>query len=154
MDPTTCYLEMFQAMNDGDLQTARERAEALQAWLQKGGFYPPNYSQTEVDGYLANVLRRTAHLSTDPVPKFSLGQTVATPAALETIARSEILAALGRHSQGDWGDLDEHDHQENKLALEQGARLLSVYYTQDGTKFWVITEADRSVTTVLLPEDY
>ena len=141
-------------MNEGDLQTARERAEALQTWLQNGGFYPPNYSQTEVDGYLANVLCRTAHLAQDSAPKFELGQTVATPAALEAIPRAEMLTALGRHSQGDWGDLDKHDRQENELALAQGLRLLSVYYTEDGTKFWIITEADRSVTTVLLPEDY
>jgi hypothetical protein len=60
MDPTQCYLEMFDAMREGDLATARERAEALRDWLESGGFYPPNYSETEVQGYLANVLRRTA----------------------------------------------------------------------------------------------
>lgn len=60
MDPTQCYLEMFYAMRDGDLATARERAIALRGWLANGGFYPPNYSETEVRNYLANVLRRTA----------------------------------------------------------------------------------------------
>lgn len=59
MDPTVCYLEMYQAMRDGDYATARERAEDLKAWLEAGGFYPPNYTKEEVDGYLANVLRRT-----------------------------------------------------------------------------------------------
>ena len=62
MDPTTCYLEMFEAMRDGDHEFARERALALSEWLAKGGFYPPRYTKTEVDAYLANVLRRTAHL--------------------------------------------------------------------------------------------
>lgn len=60
MDPTQCYLEMYEAMKDGDYATARERALALRRWLDSGGFYPPNYSETEVRGYLANVLRRTA----------------------------------------------------------------------------------------------
>ena len=62
MDPTQCYLEMFTAMNERDFATARERALALRAWLDKGGFSPPNYSPTEVRAYLASVLRRTAGL--------------------------------------------------------------------------------------------
>ncbi len=63
MDPTQCYLEMYEAMKEGDLTTARERALALKEWLDRGGFYSPNYTATEVRGYLANVLRRTAHLA-------------------------------------------------------------------------------------------
>lgn len=62
MDPTTCYLEMYEAMRDGDHETARERAIALKEWLDRGGFYPPRYTQVEVDSYLRNVLRRTAYL--------------------------------------------------------------------------------------------
>lgn len=64
MDPTQCYLEMYEAMRHGDLATARERALALKSWLDRGGFYPPNYSSTEVRSYLANVLRRTAGIET------------------------------------------------------------------------------------------
>ena len=60
MDPTKCYLEMFEAMRDNDDVTARERALALEQWLGRGGFYPLGYTQTEVDAYLANVLLRTA----------------------------------------------------------------------------------------------
>jgi len=63
LDPTQCYLEMFEAMRDGNMETARDRAMALKQWLDLGGFYPPNYTKTEVDAYLRNVLRRTAHLS-------------------------------------------------------------------------------------------
>jgi hypothetical protein len=59
MDPTQCYLEMFEAMQDRDFGTARERAIALRDWLDGGGFYPPNYDPAEVRAYLANVLRRT-----------------------------------------------------------------------------------------------
>jgi len=61
---------------------------------------------------------------------------------------------LRRHASGGWCDLDEHDGRENELSLAQGFRILSAYRDRSGTKFWIITEADRSVTTVLLPEDY
>ena len=60
MDPTKCYLEMFEAMRNGDDVTARERALALIEWLGRGGFYPLGYTEIEVDAYLENVLRRTA----------------------------------------------------------------------------------------------
>lgn len=86
--------------------------------------------------------------------KFPLGRLVATPNALEHIPNPDILAALQRHLTGDWGDMDEHDRQENEFSLKEGFRLLSVYRSARGVKFWIITEADRSATTVLLPEDY
>ncbi len=63
MDPTACYLEMYRHSHSTDYETARERACALKEWIDGGGFYPVNYTRTEVDGYLANVLRRTAHLA-------------------------------------------------------------------------------------------
>jgi hypothetical protein len=59
-----------------------------------------------------------------------------------------------RHLAGDWGELDEHDIRENEFSLEHGLRLLSAYRLSNGTKIWIITEADRSVTTFLLPEEY
>ena len=62
MDPTAAYLDMYEAMKEKDLETARERALGLKEWLGRGGFYPPRYSKVEVDSYLAGVLRRTAHL--------------------------------------------------------------------------------------------
>lgn len=86
--------------------------------------------------------------------KFKLGQTVITPNAMNRIPAQEVLAALGRHVEGDWGDVCEEDRQENEHSLNRYLRLLSVYHASDGTKFWIITEADRSATTVLLPEDY
>jgi hypothetical protein len=86
--------------------------------------------------------------------KFPLGQVVATAHAAHSIPPDEVLAALSRHVRGDWGNVSEEDRKENELSLRQGFRLLSVYHTQAGLKFWIITEADRSVTTVLLPEDY
>lgn len=86
--------------------------------------------------------------------KFPLGQVVATPGALEQVAQPEIMNAISRHARGDWGELDEEDRQANEESLLDGSRLLSAYSDTKGTKFWIITEADRSVTTVLLPEDY
>lgn len=86
-----------------------------------------------------------------PVP---LGQVVATPAALAAVAPPDVVAALRRHAAGDWGEVDADDRRANDAALRDGTRLLSAYTSPAGTRFWVITEADRSVTTVLLPDDY
>lgn len=88
------------------------------------------------------------------ITKFELGRLVITPAAMKVIPEGEVHMALVRHAANDWGDLDEHDRRENELSLDQGFRLLSVYHTAAGVKFWVITEADRSSTCVLLPDDY
>jgi hypothetical protein len=81
---------------------------------------------------------------------------VATPGALAAIEGSgdDPLALLSRHVSGDWGDLDEHDRHENELGLREGFRLLSAYTLRTGAKIWIITEADRSVTTFLLPDEY
>jgi hypothetical protein len=85
--------------------------------------------------------------------KFPLGQVVITPNALESLNRADVCQALIRHQSGDWGEVYPEDRDENELSLREGFRLLSVY--QSGSvKFWIITEADRSVTTVLLPSDY
>jgi len=87
-------------------------------------------------------------------PKFSLGQIVATPNALGQLSRADVLLALARHVAGDWGGVVPEDREAKDQALMVGARLLSVYHSGTGVKFWIITEADRSATTVLLPEDY
>jgi hypothetical protein len=89
-----------------------------------------------------------------PVAKFGLGHIVATPNALSQLTEDDIHMGIQRHQAGDWGDLDAHDTNANEQALIEGTRLLSVYHAANGSKFWLITEADRSVTTVLLPEDY
>ena len=92
--------------------------------------------------------------SAPSVGKFSLGQVVATPGALEGIPQEEVIAALRRHHHGDWGELCPEDREENDRSLLDGGRLFSAYASQAGTRFWIITEADRSVTTVLLPDEY
>jgi len=86
--------------------------------------------------------------------KFQLGQIVATPNALNHLTQDDIRSGIIRHQSGDWGDIDADDRKENDLALERGTRLLSAYQASNGVKFWIITEADKSSTTVLLPEDY
>ena len=87
-------------------------------------------------------------------PKFSLGQVVATPNALAAIPDDEVQNALSQHVRGDWGTLDAEDLNANERALRSGGRLFSSYHSSQNVKFWIITECDRSVTTVLLPEDY
>jgi hypothetical protein len=90
-------------------------------------------------------------------PLFPLGRIVATPGALTAIGISgdDISTYLARHQSGDWGDIDAHDRRENQLSLEQEFRLMSVYTLSiTGAKIWVITEADRSSTCVLLPQEY
>jgi hypothetical protein len=89
-------------------------------------------------------------------PLFDLGQTVATPGALEALQHSglSVSSLLSRHQRGDWGNLDDEDKAENETALRHGYRLFSSYQITETLKIWVITEADRSVTTLLLPEDY
>ncbi|TAK61873.1 hypothetical protein [Methylobacter sp.] len=89
-------------------------------------------------------------------PLFDLGQTLATPGAIEALQQAGVSAAslLCRHQCGDWGDLEDEDLAENKVALNQGFRIFSSYQLTDTIRIWVITEADRSVTTLLLPQDY
>lgn len=89
-----------------------------------------------------------------PIAVFRLGHVVTTPNALQSLNQKDILKGLQLHQAGDWGHLEASDWEANDQALTQGTRILSVYNAENGTKFWIITEADRSVTTVLLPEDY
>lgn len=88
--------------------------------------------------------------------KFSFGQVVATPGAVAALqeAGEHPLLYFQRHAHGDWGDLDADDIAENEFSLASGLRLLSKYTLSTGTVIWIITEADRSVTTILLPEEY
>ena len=87
-------------------------------------------------------------------PRFPPGQIVITSNAASRLAQDDVTSALRRHLQGDWGNVCEEDRLANDRSLIEGSRVLSVYDASDGLRFWIITEADRSVTTVLLPEDY
>jgi len=90
------------------------------------------------------------------IARFPFGQVVATPGVLQALEEAGETPAtlLRRHITGDWGEVDEYDRQENERSLVDGCRLLSAYTLSTGTKLWIITEADRSSTTLLLPSEY
>ena len=89
--------------------------------------------------------------------KFQLGHVVATPGALQALGEAGVgdgIDYLYAHHCGDWGEVDAHDQQANNQALIGGSRLVSAYTLPTGVRIWIITEADRSATTILLPEEY
>lgn len=93
-------------------------------------------------------------LDVNQIALFPLGRILTTSGLLATIAPDDWVEALLRHALGDWGDVCDEDRRSNEEALEEGFRLFSVYHSSDNTKFWIITEHDRSCTTLLLPEEY
>ena len=85
---------------------------------------------------------------------FNPGQIVATPGALEFAEQGiDLLSLLLRHLSGDWGDIGIEDKEENNFSYVKGFRIISAYQTEAG-RLWIITEADRSATTLLLPSEY
>ena len=86
--------------------------------------------------------------------QFPTGRLLCTPGAMSRVGRDEMMDAYLRHKEGDWGDVCPEDWHSNDQAIGRGMRILSAYHTSKGQKFWIITEADRSATTILLPEDY
>lgn len=97
-----------------------------------------------------------AHDKAAGTPLFALGQLLATPGALELLKSYQLTALpfVLRHVSGDWGDICAEDRQSNADALHYGYRLMSVYELSKAERLWIITEADRSSTTLLLPEEY
>ena len=89
--------------------------------------------------------------ATESTAKFAPGHLVATPEVLRAVSQRDLLAAFQRHLCGDWGDLCEADKQLNEQALQDGSQLFSAYRSSKDVRFWIITEADRSRTTMLLP---
>ena len=86
--------------------------------------------------------------------RFPTRRLLCTPNAMHSIGRDEMIAAYFRHREGDWGEVCPEDWHSNDQAISRGMRILSAYRSKTGQKFWIITEADRSATTILLPEDY
>ena len=95
-------------------------------------------------------------MNTPALPKFALGRVVATPGAIGLLQANcqSPVELLERHVRGDWGDLTPDDWELNDAALGDGGRILSAYRMHSGAKLWIITEADRSSTCILLPEEY
>ena len=88
------------------------------------------------------------------VQKFLLGRIVITPAALQLLSVEDICSAIDRHCVGDWGLVSDADRAENEFALVHGLRVMSIFESKGGVQFWILTSANRSVTTLLLPGDY
>ena len=86
----------------------------------------------------------------------TLGRVVATPGALKLLSEmgEDPFEYLARHATGDWGELSGFDRRQNERALREGARVLSSYPVGEERRIWIITESDRSITTILLPEEY
>ena len=102
-------------------------------------------------------MRTTPSTTTNhPTPLFPLGNIVATPGALDLLDRAgrNGLDLVLRHQHGDWGSVPPEDAEENTYSVSNGCRILSSYYLNDTERIWIITEADRSATTLLLPSDY
>ncbi len=141
--PTTEYES--QRTSYQELLAAYDRAR--ETWERDPGPHTAAVVETGLQFLVQELLRPG---------KFDLGQTVMTPGADETLraARQVPLEFLVRHKNGDWGELPDEDVRENEWSLENGARLFSSYKTRTDEKLWVITEWDRCVTTLLLPEEY
>ncbi|QDV89909.1 hypothetical protein RAS2_09840 [Phycisphaerae bacterium RAS2] len=88
------------------------------------------------------------------IDKFELEKTRITATAMNVLHPEDVDASLKRHAAGDWGDVGHEDRAENEFSLDKCLRLMSVFRDRNERRFWIITEADRSATTVLLPEDY
>lgn len=86
--------------------------------------------------------------------KFLLGRIVITPGAIEALAGESPFTYLKKHMSGDWGEVSKADAKENDFSVKNGFRILSSYALSTGQKIWLITEADRSSTCILLPEEY
>ena len=86
--------------------------------------------------------------------RFNPGTIVMTQGAMDALTQDDVFDALVRHLAGDWGNLDDVDRRQNDLAITHGGRILSTHQSRSDVKFWVITEADRSATTFLLPAEY
>jgi hypothetical protein len=128
---------------------------ALEALLEYAADVHSEDLGLEVYEQARAALRKARGNQTDKL--FPLGQIVSTPGALEALKQegSTGLEFLNRHVTGDWGDLCDDDKRENELSVKEGFRILSAYkLPQTGAKLWIITEADRSVTTFLLPDEY
>ncbi len=87
-------------------------------------------------------------------PRFRLGAVLLTPGVVEAVPSAEAAAALCAHAAGQWGDVPPEDALANEWALKNGARILSSHRSAKGTRFWIITEADRASTCILLPSEY
>jgi hypothetical protein len=116
------------------------------------------FPHQEREPQMISTVKETATTTTATATKrlFPLGQMYATPGAIEALSEAGQGAAefINRHQRGDWSEMCEEDRRENEFSIDKRLRIFSAYHTSKGDKLWVITEADRSVTTILLPSEY
>lgn len=150
------YGALQYAVRDGDvtpeqLDEALGNGKALTALIRPDNPYYGVEFSTAWDNIMTSIKEWA-----DPGAggTFPLGRLFATPNALKTVPQADIARAVKRHAAGDWGVIGDEDKARNDEAVHEGGRLLSVYRSRDGEAFWILTEADRSATTVLMPEDY
>lgn len=126
-------------------------ADALRANRDASNTSPEQLTMTDPRCTPTSPVKLRSNLS-----QFALGQLLTTPGAADLLNELDLspFEFVNRHWHGDWGDIDAEDVQANLAALKYGNRILSAYDIGAGQKLWVITEADRSATTLLLPEEY
>jgi hypothetical protein len=134
--------ELDDAACDGPALTALMRPES------------PYHGLTFTTSWDGLMRRVTPPADLKTAAKFRAGRLFATPGVLEVFSQADVHEGIKRHLAGDWGEVSDADRAENEAALKDGDRLLSVYRTSEEQTFWVLTEADRSLTTVLLPDEY
>ena len=123
-------------------------------WGRRAANAPTPGTPSATHTAMSTSVAPTARSRTRPV-SLPLGHVVATPGALEVVRDHglDVVGLLHRHRAGDWGAVSDHGARANDRAVEGGTRVLSAYETPGG-RLWILTEADRSATTVLLPSDY
>jgi hypothetical protein len=140
--------QMLKTYNVADKTERKAVVSQINAFL-------PIVSKDEKVFWL-NFLCRLKKIDEKPQVLFELGQIFLTPGAQEVLAESNQhpIIFLSRHQSGDFGEVCEDDKRENEISIKEGFRILSAYRTSLGVKLWIITEADRSSSCLLLPEEY
>ena len=140
--------ETMKAVNDRKAEAIRKLMECLPQGGEKNA---GGDAKSDEWSRLAAAL---GALTDEKRARFPLGKVVQTPGVMERTTNLERMEALVRHLGGDWGEVGHEDRKANEEAVGHGARILSTYRSDDGVRFWIITEADRSSTCILLPEEY
>jgi hypothetical protein len=157
---------LTQTQQDAKAAYLNHQSEQMLALYEKADIDERKAIIKQIDSFLSIVspdaktfwlkFRRKLEILNESKVLFSLGSVYLTVGAREALENSNQTAAefLARHQSGDWGDVCEDDRQENELSVKQGYRILSSYRTSKGVKIWTITEANRSSTTCLKPDEY
>ena len=159
-------MNLTQTQLDAKNAYLKNQQEQMLALYEKADINERNAVIGHIDSFLSNCnqseknfwlkFRRKLEILNEKSILLPLGSIFMTIGARESLNNSsqEPIEFLARHQRGDWGDVCKDDANENNFSLKNGFRILSAYKTSDGEKLWIITEADRSATTILLPSEY